>query len=161
MIGEFSEDDYLFFIRGNTPSSKNGRRWTGKFFVVSATTEKWRKLSKDDWTNQAIWFHYITSMLPKPLYVELTFIRNRKVKFDYNNISQAVMDEMKPPDLEKLYEEKASKKRRKPSEIFLGQSFWINEDDADEIKPYFGDYIYDKERSGCIIRVIPYKPILP
>ena len=32
-----------WFIPGNVPSSKNGRRWTGKFFISSKATMKYRK----------------------------------------------------------------------------------------------------------------------
>ena len=32
-----------WFIPGNVPSSKNGRRWTGKYFISSKTVMKYRK----------------------------------------------------------------------------------------------------------------------
>ena len=32
-----------WFIPGNVPSSKNSRRWTGKFFIASKTVMKYRK----------------------------------------------------------------------------------------------------------------------
>ena len=32
-----------WFIPGNVPSSKNGRRWTGRYFVSSKATTKYRK----------------------------------------------------------------------------------------------------------------------
>ena len=35
-----------WFIPGNVPSSKNGRRWTGKYFIASKSTMKYRKATK-------------------------------------------------------------------------------------------------------------------
>jgi hypothetical protein len=35
-----------YFIPGNVPSSKNGRRWTGKYFISSKTVMKYRKDTK-------------------------------------------------------------------------------------------------------------------
>ena len=36
-----------WFIPGSVPSSKNGRRWTGKYFIASKTVVNYRKLAKD------------------------------------------------------------------------------------------------------------------
>ena len=32
-----------WFIPGNTPSSKNSRQWTGKYFITSKTVTKYRQ----------------------------------------------------------------------------------------------------------------------
>ena len=37
------------FIPGNVPSSKNGRRWTGRYFIVSKQTQRYYKNSKKYW----------------------------------------------------------------------------------------------------------------
>ena len=36
-----------WFIPGNVPSSKNGRRWTGKYFIASKTVMNYRKNTKE------------------------------------------------------------------------------------------------------------------
>ena len=37
---------HRWFIPGNVPSSKNGRRWTGKYFIASKAVVNYRKLLK-------------------------------------------------------------------------------------------------------------------
>ena len=36
-----------WWIPGNVPSSKNGRRWTGKYFIASKAVMNYRKATKD------------------------------------------------------------------------------------------------------------------
>jgi hypothetical protein len=36
------------FIKGNVPSSKNGRVWTGRFLVESPRVKKYRQETKDE-----------------------------------------------------------------------------------------------------------------
>lgn len=74
-------------------------------------------------------FQYLTSMLPLPLHIELTFIRNSKHRFDYINLAQGVFDEMVEHD-------------------------WIPDDSADHVIPYFGRYLYDKNNPGTIIKIL-------
>ena len=38
-----------FFILGNVPSSKNGKRWTGKYLIHSKTTMRYIKETKEDY----------------------------------------------------------------------------------------------------------------
>jgi Holliday junction resolvase RusA-like endonuclease len=125
----FKPEDYLFWISTNTPSSKNGRRWTGTYFIASKQTAKWRKETQYEWSGQAIWFQYVTSVLDKPLRIEMTFHRKTRRKFDYNNVCQTIQDEMVTHS-------------------------WIIDDNADEVKPSFGDYVFDPKYPGVVIRVI-------
>ena len=37
------------FIAGNVPSSKNGKRWTGKYLIHSKTVMNYIKKTKEDW----------------------------------------------------------------------------------------------------------------
>ena len=67
-----------WFIPGNVPSSKNGRRWTGKYFISSKATAKYRKDTKQ---------YYVK--LRKSFTEELS-----KHKFDYINPAQTVQDDM-------------------------------------------------------------------
>ena len=36
-----------WWIPGSVPSSKNGRRWTGKYFIASKTVVNYRKITKE------------------------------------------------------------------------------------------------------------------
>ena len=65
------------FIAGNVPSSKNGKRWTGKYLIINK--EKFRELIRDK---------------EMPYKIEFTFIRNSRRKFDYINPCQTVQDLM-------------------------------------------------------------------
>lgn len=57
-----------------------------------------------------------------------------KHRFDYINIAQGVMDEMKTYG-------------------------WLEDDDATNVKPYFGDFQYDKDKPGVLIKILKHKPI--
>jgi hypothetical protein len=154
------EEEYLFYISGNTPSSKNGRVWTGNYFIASKRTQKWRKDTRLEFLGQALWFQYLASMLPRPLYVEYTFIRNSKHRFDYINLGQAIQDEMVgylPFNRDK---EKNSlfKGEIATCDHFLGQLYWIADDCMTYLKPYYGDFGYDKKHPGVIIRLLTEKP---
>lgn len=124
----------LFWISGNTPSSKNNKIWTGQYFVVSASTSKWQRLTKNEWIYQRQRFIETIVSLPKPYYIELTFIRHSRHRFDYINIAQGVFDEM----------------------VKHG---WLLDDNAENVKPYFGDFQYDKVNPGVFIKVLKQKPI--
>ena len=117
------------FIPGNVPSSKNSKQWTGKFLISSKNTLQWRIDTKVFWEKYKQDFLDMVKDLPKPYKVEFTFTRKSKHKFDYVNILQAPLDEM----------------------VKYG---WIDDDNADEIKPYFGDYSYDKDNPGVTIKII-------
>ena len=117
------------FIPFNTPSSKNSKQWTGKFLTSSKNTHLWRKDTKKYWEQLKADFLKEIKDLPKPYNIEFTFIRKSKHKFDYINPLQTVLDEMT-------------------------KYGWIDDDNADEIKPFFGDYQYDKNNPGVIIRVL-------
>lgn len=122
-------NEVSFFIPFNTPSSKNGRVWTGNHLVSSKSTQKWRKLTKKHWDSHKDTFLHAIKEIPKPYNIEFTFIRGTRHKFDYVNPLQTVLDEMV---------------NRK----------WIDDDNADEIKPSFGDYSYDKVNPGVIIKIL-------
>ena len=64
-----------------------------------------------------------------PYNIEFTFIRNSRRKFDYINPCQTVQDLMVKYD-------------------------YIEDDNCDCIIPSFGEYQYNKENSGVIIKVL-------
>ncbi len=119
------------FIPFNTPSSKNSKQWTGKFLVSNKNTQKWKKDTKKYWEENKADFLKQLEGLPKPYNIEFTFIRKSKHKFDYINPMQTVADEM----------------------VHHG---WIDDDNVDEIKPFFGNYKYDKNTPGVIIKVLNF-----
>ena len=118
-----------FFIPGNVPSSKNGRRWTGKYFIASKTVVNYRKIAKPYYLKYATAFKAELAKHKLPVEIGFTFIRGTKHKFDYINPAQTVQDDM----------------------VTHG---WIEDDNVDFIKPVFFDYKYDKNNPGVIIEII-------
>lgn len=122
-----------FWISGNTPSSKNARVWTGSNFIPSAYTRRWIRETKHEWIEQRDKFKEALKGLEPPYFIEFTFIRKSKHKFDYINIAQGPCDQMK-------------------------DFMWLTDDDMDNIKPYFGDYEYNKRNPGMKIKILKTKP---
>mgnify|MGYP003655843457 FL=1 len=123
-IGSFSS----WFIPGNVPSSKNSRRWTGKFFIASKTTMKYRKDTDSIYKKHAASFAQEFAKYETPVYVSFKFIRGSRHKFDHINPLQTVQDEMT-------------------------KHGWIEDDNATFIIPVLEDYEYDKENPGVLIRI--------
>jgi hypothetical protein len=117
------------FVRGNVPSSKNSKQWTGKFLVSSKTTRNWEKSTKLQF--QALRDDFLKLIEDKefPIRVEFTFIRDSRRKFDYVNPLQTIQDAM----------------------VKHG---WIPDDNCDIIIPSFGLYKVDKENSGVWLKVL-------
>jgi hypothetical protein len=124
-----------FFIGLNVPSSKNSLIVTEKSTFYNDVVSKWKRYTEIQWFMQRLDFLEATVMLPRPLHIEFTFIRDTKRIFDYVNPLQTIQDEMK------------------------GYG-WIEDDNCKVLKPYFGDYIHDKEYHGVLIRVLKTKPII-
>ena len=117
------------FIPGNVPSSKNGRRWTGRYFIVSKQTQRYYKESKDFWEDNKKEFRKMLEGKTKPHRISFKFVRKSKHKFDYINPAQTVQDQM----------------------VKYG---WISDDNADEILPIFVKFEYDKDCPGVYINVL-------
>lgn len=118
-----------WFIPGNVPSSKNGRRWTGKYFIASKTVVNYRKDTKQYYQKYAQEFKDELAKHKLPVKVGFTFVRGTRHKFDYINPAQTVQDDM----------------------VSYG---WIEDDNADNIIPVFYDYQYDKQNPGVYIEII-------
>jgi|TARA_R100000084_G_scaffold109439_1_gene76816 Holliday junction resolvase RusA-like endonuclease len=118
-----------WFIPGNVPSSKNGRRWTGKYFISSKTVMKYRKDTKSFYQQYAPEFQKELKKHKLPVKIAFTFIRGTKHKFDYINPAQTVQDDM----------------------VTHG---WIEDDNMVNMIPVFKSYEYDKENPGVIIEII-------
>ena len=118
-----------WFIPGNVPSSKNGRRWTGKYFISSKTVMKYRKDTKSFYEQYASQFQKELKKHKLPVRIAFTFIRGTKHKFDYINPAQTVQDDM----------------------VKHG---WIEDDNANFLIPVFEKYSYDKKNPGVKIRLL-------
>ena len=118
-----------WFIPFNVPSSKNGRRWTGKYFISSKTVMTYRKNTKDSYEKYAAAFRKEFDTYQTPVQIGFTFIRGTRHKFDYINPAQTVQDDM----------------------VKHG---WIEDDNADFIIPVFERYSYDKTKPGVIIEIL-------
>ena len=121
-----------YFIPGNVPSSKNGRRWTGRYFISSKTVMKYRKDTAPYFKKHAKSFKKEVSKYKLPVKVAFTFIRGTKHKFDYINPAQTVQDDM----------------------VKHG---WLEDDNMENIIPVFKPYKYDKKNPGVVIEIINAK----
>jgi len=119
-----------FFILGNVPSSKNGKRWTGKYLIHSKTTMRYIKETKEDYLRLKKEFTKELSKHEPPYKISFKFIRNSKRKFDYVNPLQTVQDLMVK------YE-------------------WIEDDNATFLLPVFEPYEYNKVKPGVLITIKP------
>jgi hypothetical protein len=118
-----------WFIPGNVPSSKNSRRWTGKYFIASKSTMKYREDTKEYWTNLKDEFVEELSKHKAPYLIAFQFIRGTRHKFDYINPLQTIQDEMV-------------------------KNGWIEDDNCDFILPVIIPYEYNKESPGVKIIIL-------
>ena len=118
-----------WFIPGNVPSSKNGRRWTGKYFIASKAVMDYRKIAKDYYTKYEEEFKAELAKHLLPANISFTFVRGSRHKFDYINPAQTVQDDM----------------------VKAG---WIEDDNAEFILPVFIQYTYDKKNPGVYIEIL-------
>jgi Holliday junction resolvase RusA-like endonuclease len=113
------------FIPINTPSSKNSRVWTGKFFIKNKLSRMWEKDTATFWNIYQRQF--VKSLPPSPPYhVKFYFVRDSKRKFDLINALQIVQDAMV-------------------------KHHWIEDDNADILVPVFEGYHIDKPKAGVYI----------
>jgi hypothetical protein len=117
------------YIPNNVPSSKNSKRWTGKYLIGSKTTLAYKKNVGEFYALYKKQFHNMVKDKNTPYRVEFTFIRDSKRRFDYCNAIQIVADMM----------------------VEYG---WIEDDNADIFIPVFAPYEYKKNDGGVIIKVL-------
>ena len=121
------------FIPGNVPSSKNGRRWTGRYFIVSKQTQRYYKNSKKYWIENKKEFKKLLkgkdSQNKAPYRITFKFVRKSRHKFDYINPAQTIQDQM----------------------VKYG---WITDDNAEEMIPIFLEFEYNKDNPGVYINVL-------
>ena len=118
-----------WWIPGNVPSSKNGRRWTGKYFIASKAVMNYRKATKDIYLGYTKDFKKALKDHDLPVKICFEFVRGSRHKFDYINPAQTVQDDM----------------------VKYG---WIEDDNAEFIIPAFEKYSYDKKNPGVWIEIL-------
>lgn len=117
-----------WWIPGNVPSSKNSRRWTGKYFIASKTVMKYRSDTKADYIRIAPQFKYEIAKYEFPLTITFKFVRGTRHKFDYINPCQTVQDDMVKHN-------------------------WLEDDNCEFIIPKFEEFEYNKENPGVWIEL--------
>lgn len=117
------------FIKGNVPSLKNSKRWTGKYLISSKRVLEYEKWHNIDYQHMAILFKPVLANLPKPYKISFKFIRGSKHKFDYINAAQLPLDLMVKNGI-------------------------LDDDNADEVIPIFEPYEYNKNDAGVLIKII-------
>jgi len=118
-----------WFIPGNVPSSKNGKRWTGKYLISSKTVMKYRKDTANAYKKHTKSFIKEFSKHDLPVTISFKFFRKSRHKFDYINPAQTVQDDM----------------------VKHG---WIEDDNCEFIIPAFEKFEYNKENPGVEIKII-------
>jgi len=118
-----------WFIPGNVPSSKNGKRWTGKYLISSKTVMKYRKDTTAIYKKLAKSFKKELFKHDLPVTISFKFFRKSRHKFDYINPAQTVQDDM----------------------VKHG---WIEDDNCEFIIPAFEEFEYNKENPGVEIKII-------
>ena len=122
----------MIYLKGNVPSSKNSKRWTGRNLIPSKTVENYLEQYEIQYKLYANKFKELIKNKKPPYYIGFYFIRNSKRKFDYNNLTQL------PQDLMVKYK-------------------WLDDDNADYIVPIGLGYTVNKAKAGLIITVLDTK----
>lgn len=117
-------------IGKNVPSKKNSKQWTGKRVISSKLS-----LNYDKWiqplllVNKTAWIKETTGK-PYPLRVGFYFYRDSHRRWDFNNISQSIADN-------------------------LVSAGYIPDDDTTHFIPvYLGEELVKKEQSGFHMEVL-------
>lgn len=84
----------MIFIKGNVPSSKNNKVWTGRYFVWSKRASQYKKDTKEEFIGNKELFLSMIEGKEKPYLVGFHFVRNNKHKFDFVNMVQTIQDLM-------------------------------------------------------------------
>ncbi|MCF2625273.1 hypothetical protein I6E17_03640 [Fusobacterium perfoetens] len=119
------------YIKGNVPSSKNSKQWTGKMLINSKTVRNYINNFGFQWYSleNIKAFKSMIKGKDKPYKIGFYFIRDTARKFDYINAAQL------PCDL-------------------MVKAGMIDDDNCNEIIPVFLGYEVDKEKAGVKISVL-------
>lgn len=130
-----------WFITYNVPSKKNSRiNLKSGISIPSKKHSEYVKLTEMQYEVFGREFRGSVEFykLKPPYRIEFTFVRQSHHSFDYCNACQTCEDMMKD-------QYKAKRLVRKG---------WFDDDSADYIRPFFGEYRYDKNNPGVIIKLL-------
>ena len=120
----------MIYIPYNTPSSKNSKFITkdGKI-INSELVRKWYSKTVPYWLNNKVQFLLQLKDKQPPYHIVFYFVRDSKRKFVYINALQVIQDAMQ-------------------------KYGWLENDNCDNIIPYFMPYKVDKTKAGCYLYII-------
>lgn len=123
----------MIFIQGNFPSFKNSKQFTGKFFIMSKTVQKYLKKYEAHWKDVPDDFKNLKEE-DFPITVGLHFIRGTAHRWDFHNMVQGVAD-------------------------LMVKHSWIPDDSMDYFIPQVlymdgKHYGYDKDHPGVWIKLV-------
>lgn len=121
------KDNYIF-IKGNVPSSKNSKQWTGRYLISNKPTQNYKKLYYYQYLENKRKFKDMIKNIRRPYNITFYFIRDSKRRFDYVNVAQLPLD-------------------------LMVDSEWIDDDNSDYIRPIFTGYEVNKLNAGLIIGI--------
>ena len=127
------ENDWIYFIGKNVPSSKNSKMWTGKILIKNRLSREYEDFLLTLLLKEKRRWQYLRKGLDDPLEIEFYFFRDSKRLFDYINVLQIIAD-------------------------LLQKAGWLDDDDAAHFIPIFTGYeVTDKKNSGFKLRIINNK----
>lgn len=124
-------ENYLF-ISGSFPSFKNSKQYTGKYFIMSKTVQKYLKAYEYQWKTIPEQFRILKEE-DYPIEIGLHFVRGTHHRWDFHNMVQGVAD-------------------------LMVKHKWIPDDNTNYFIPYClkidGKYYsYSKENPGVYIKL--------
>lgn len=114
-----------FYIKGNVPSSKNSKVFTGKFLVNSKTVQKYLKTYGKQWEDQELIQKFKLGCKEFPIKLHMKFIRDTKRRCDLVNLAQYPLD-------------------------LMVKNGWLPDDDYTHVIPVFEQTEIDKNNAGLI-----------
>lgn len=117
------------FIKGNVPSLKNSKVWTGKRLISSKSVRKYVDTYFKEYQLLKLQTNSILKEKLKPYKISFKFIRGSRHRFDYINAAQLPLDLM----------------------VKVGM---LEDDNADNVIPIFEPYEYNKENPGVIVKIL-------
>ena len=123
-------NEWIEFIGKNVPSSKNGKRWTGKILIKSKLCQEYIKWSEPIFkANKALWDAQMNKVEQFPIKVEFYFYRDSKRHWDFINIVQIIAD------------------------IMQAEEYLEDDDTLHFIPVYAGEEVTKKNKSGFKMRI--------
>lgn len=84
----------MIFIRGNVPSSKNSKQWTGRMLIKSKATRLYEAATELEWLENKEIFQRMLEGNQPPYKIGFYFVRGSKHKYDWVNPVQTIQDLM-------------------------------------------------------------------